>query len=312
MTAAVLDRPVPAALIDRRPPLTRLVGLEVRKSLSTRSGLALAGVAAMLPAVAITWMVAVHSAPPGAATMLAVLGTLAAVLLIALGVLSTAGEWTHGTVQTTFLAVPRRVRVLTAKYAATALLGTVIAVVVVAGTLAVAALGTGPEFSWSGTGVAVAATIGAAAALTVVGAGIGAAVGNAPGRADRDLPGPVRRDQHPQCGQAGLGQARRPAVGRLRPGRGGRRGPPDRGPGRLGPRHHRRRHRRHPPPRRLLTPGHRSAPARAPARAPAQVRPGRRLRTGCGPGGWPRPGRPAPRPAGSRPRSGSARGPARP
>ena len=29
-------------------------------------------------------------------------------LLIAVGVLCTAGEWTHGTVQTTFLTVPTR------------------------------------------------------------------------------------------------------------------------------------------------------------------------------------------------------------
>ena len=38
---AVLNRPVTAAtLADRRPPLPRLVGLEIRKILSTRSGLA--------------------------------------------------------------------------------------------------------------------------------------------------------------------------------------------------------------------------------------------------------------------------------
>ena len=66
---------------------------------------------------------ALDDAPPSAATMLALLGTLVSLLLIAVGVLSTAGEWTHGTVQTTFLAVPRRGRVLAAKYAGTALLG---------------------------------------------------------------------------------------------------------------------------------------------------------------------------------------------
>jgi ABC-2 type transport system permease protein len=180
MTAAVLDRPVTTTLADRRPPLTRLVGLEIRKSLSTRSGLALAAVAAVLPAGAVAWILAVDSAPPGAATMLALLGTLVAMLLIAVGVLSTAGEWTHGTVQTTFLAVPRRSRVLIAKYAGTALIGAVLSAVVVGTTFAVAAAGTGGGFSWAGAGLAAAATIGAGAALTVVGAGIGAAVANAP------------------------------------------------------------------------------------------------------------------------------------
>ncbi|HEY6745774.1 MAG TPA: hypothetical protein VI357_08635 [Mycobacteriales bacterium] len=181
MTAAVLDHPVTATtLVDRRPPLTRLVGLEIRKILSTRSGLALAGTAAVAPAAVTALMLALADPPPGSATLLALLGALVALLMVAIGVLSTAGEWTHGTVQTTFLAVPRRSRVLAAKYAGTALLGAVVATVVVASTLAVAALGTGPGFSWAGTGVAIAATIGAGAALTVVGAGIGAAVGNAP------------------------------------------------------------------------------------------------------------------------------------
>jgi ABC-2 type transport system permease protein len=180
MTATVLDRPATATLVDRRPPLTRLIGLEIRKILSTRSGLALAGAAAVTPAAVTAVMLTLADAPPGAATLLALLGTLVALLMIAIGVLSTAGEWTHGTVQTTFLAVPRRGRVLTAKYAGTALLGAVVSAVVVGSTLAVAAVGTGSGFSWAGTGVAIAATIGAGAALTVVGAGIGAAVGNAP------------------------------------------------------------------------------------------------------------------------------------
>jgi ABC-2 type transport system permease protein len=166
------------ALADRRPPFARLVALEIRKSLSTRSGLALAGTAAVLPAGAVGMMLALHDGPPTAATMLALLGTLVATLLIAVGVLSTAGEWTHGTVQTTFLTVPRRGRVMTAKYVAAALLGAAISAVVVGSTYGVAALGM--DISWTGAGAAAVATIGAGAALTVVGAGIGAAVGNAP------------------------------------------------------------------------------------------------------------------------------------
>jgi ABC-2 type transport system permease protein len=179
---AVLN-PVPttvpvSALADRRPPFARLVALEIRKSLSTRSGVALAGAAAVVPAGALGLMIALNDSPPNAATMLALLGTLVSMLLIAVGVLSTAGEWTHGTVQTTFLAVPRRGRVLAAKYVGMAVLGATISAVVVVTTYGVAAIGT--DFSWTGAGVAAAATVGAGAALTVVGAGIGAAVGNAP------------------------------------------------------------------------------------------------------------------------------------
>jgi hypothetical protein len=167
-----------AALADRRPPFARLVALEIRKSLSTRSGIALTGAAAVLPAGAVALMLALNDAPPNAATMLALLGTLVGMLLIAVGVLATAGEWTHGTVQTTFLTVPRRGRVLAAKYAGMAVLGAAISAVVVGTTYAVAAVGT--DFSWDRAGIAAIATVGAGAALTVVGAGIGAAIANAP------------------------------------------------------------------------------------------------------------------------------------
>src|SRR5215207_9259408 len=99
----VLDRPpaVPA-LAERRPPLGRLTALEIRKSLSTRSGRTLTGAAALLPAVG--------------ASLLFLLGALVSMLLVSVGVLATAAEWTHRTVQTTFLTVPRRGRVLAAKY----------------------------------------------------------------------------------------------------------------------------------------------------------------------------------------------------
>jgi ABC-2 type transport system permease protein len=83
-------------------------------------------------------------------------------------------------VQTTFLTVPQRSRVLVAKYAGMALLGAAIAAIVVGTTFAVATVGADPGFSWQGAGVAVLATVAGGAAMTVVGAGIGAAVANAP------------------------------------------------------------------------------------------------------------------------------------
>lgn len=182
MTAAVLDptpvvTPRPAA---RRASPARLTGLEIRKSLSTRSGRALVGAAGVLPAAGAGLMFALGEQPPNAAMLMAVLGSLVGMLMIAVGVLATAGEWTHRTVQTTFLTVPRRGRVLAAKYAGMALLGAAIAVVVVGTTYAVAAVGTGPGFSWQGAVPAAAATVATGAVLTVVGAGMGAAVANAP------------------------------------------------------------------------------------------------------------------------------------
>ena len=52
---------------------------------------------------------------------------LTALVLVSLGVLSTAGEWSHGSIQTTFLLEPRRGRVMATKAAAVALMGAVIA-----------------------------------------------------------------------------------------------------------------------------------------------------------------------------------------
>jgi ABC-2 type transport system permease protein len=179
MTTATLT-PTRPPVPRRRPPLARLTALEIRKSLSTRSGVALTVAAAVLPVGALSLMLALDDPPPNAPTMLALLGTLVALLLLAVGILSTAGEWTHGTVQTTFLTVPRRDRVLAAKYAGMALLGAALSALVVATTYALAAVGAGSDFSWAGAPVAALATVAAGAAMTVVGTGIGAAVGNAP------------------------------------------------------------------------------------------------------------------------------------
>jgi hypothetical protein len=96
-----------------------------------------------------------------------------------LGVLSTAGEWTHDTVQTTFLLVPRRGRVVFAKLSAAALLGAVlVCAAVVLSAVVIAILQ--PSADWGGTTAAVVTVVAAGAALTVTGAGTGVAVANAP------------------------------------------------------------------------------------------------------------------------------------
>jgi ABC-2 type transport system permease protein len=144
---------------DRHPTLTRLVTLEIRKTLSTRSGRLLLGTAALLPAAGISTVLALGQDIPGAREMLAVVGSLVAILTLVVGILSTAGEWTHRTIQRTLLAVPRRGRVVTAKYLAAALTGAVVTALMAASTLTITAIATG-------------------AALAAVGAGIGAAITN--------------------------------------------------------------------------------------------------------------------------------------
>ncbi|TFV62072.1 UNVERIFIED_ORG: hypothetical protein E4P37_17935 [Bacillus sp. AZ43] len=162
------------------PSLPALVGLEMRKSLSTRSGKALA-VAGMLMAPLATAAIGAASTErlPVADGPLGIMGLLTAYLLISLGVLSTAGEWSHRTVQTTFLLVPHRGRVLAAKVAAVAQLGAAVAAVstaLTAGALAVVESG----MSWDGAVRAMGAAVVGGAAFAVIGAGVGAALANTP------------------------------------------------------------------------------------------------------------------------------------
>src|SRR5215213_4385505 len=131
MTAAVAS-PVHVRPAVRRtgPSLPAAVWLEVRKSLSTRSGLAVAVAATLLGPAAIA--IAAGAASEHLDNVLGplvVTGLLSALVLVALGVLSTAGEWSHGSIQTTFLLEPRRGRVMAAKAAAVALMGAAIGAV---------------------------------------------------------------------------------------------------------------------------------------------------------------------------------------
>ena len=95
MTAAVATPvPVPARPAVRRtgPSLAGSVGLEMRKSLSTRSGLAVAGSALLLAPAAVA--IAAGTASEHLDNVLGplvVTGLLTALVLVSLGVLSTAG-----------------------------------------------------------------------------------------------------------------------------------------------------------------------------------------------------------------------------
>lgn len=179
MTTAVVA-PARVPVRASGPSLPAQVGLEIRKSLSTRSGLALAGASVLLAPAAMAIAAGASSEPLGNVTApIVVTGMLTALVLLSLGVLSTAGEWSHGTVQTTYLLSPRRSRVMAAKAGAVALLGAALAGIA-------AALGSGvlavmePSASWAGGGRAVVMIVVAGAVFALIGAGVGAALGNTP------------------------------------------------------------------------------------------------------------------------------------
>jgi ABC-2 type transport system permease protein len=180
MTAPVTTVPVRPTARRTGPSFPTLASIEARKSLTTRSGKSLA-VAAVLLAPAATAVITTLSderldSPIGP---LAVMGMLTGLVVMAIGVLSTAGEWTHKSVQTTYLLVPHRGRVLAAKATAMALLGAVSAAVAVSASAGILAIAY-PDMSWDGAGRAVVAMVGVGAAFAVIGAGVGAALANSP------------------------------------------------------------------------------------------------------------------------------------
>jgi hypothetical protein len=159
------------------PSFATLTGLEIRKSLSTRSGKSVAALAVLVGPLGVLLATMTSGGGVVAAVALGIMGMLIALVLLALGVLSTAGEWTHKSVETTYLLVPQRGRVLAAKATAMGLLGLVLAALGVG--LAVATLATvTPGVVWFAAVQAVVAVIASGAAFAVIGAGIGAAVGN--------------------------------------------------------------------------------------------------------------------------------------
>ena len=179
MTATVSLNPAAGTTRPSGASLATLAGIEIRKSLSTRSGKAVAVVAVLLgPAAVGVGSLGGDGTAPGA-IILGFTGMLTALVLLALGVLSTAGEWTHKSVQTTYLLVPQRGRVLTSKVSALVLMGAALAAVDAA--LSTAMLWLIPDpVAWTGIGRSFLVVVAAGAAFAVVGAGIGAALGNSP------------------------------------------------------------------------------------------------------------------------------------
>lgn len=106
------------------------------------------------------------------------LGSLSAALL---GALSITGEFRHGTIRPTFLATPRRGRVVAAKVGASMLIGgafglTAAAVAVAVGSAALATRGVGNQLDGGDYALLLAGCAAAAALWAGIGVGLGAAV----------------------------------------------------------------------------------------------------------------------------------------
>jgi hypothetical protein len=121
-----------------RQSFARLVAVELRKSVDTRSGRWVLGGIFLLSLIGLGWQVAHASTEPVALLAYVQAGeTPVALLLPVVGILAMTAEWSQRTALTTFTLSPRRVPVLLAKLAAALVLA--VAVLALVGVVAVAA-----------------------------------------------------------------------------------------------------------------------------------------------------------------------------
>jgi ABC-type transport system involved in multi-copper enzyme maturation permease subunit len=127
MTTLVADHPVQQARATHdRVPMSRLVGVELRKMFDTRSGFWLMA-SIVITAVVATGAVILFAPDTELTydTFSAAIGFPMAVILPMVAILSVTGEWSQRSGLTTFTLVPHRGRVIAAKAVSSVLVGVV-------------------------------------------------------------------------------------------------------------------------------------------------------------------------------------------
>jgi hypothetical protein len=173
----VVPRP---AVRSGGPSAVSQVGLEIRKSLSTRSGKSMAVASALAAPTAVLLLSYGGEPLDSVVGPIGAMGMITGLILLTVGVLSTATEWSHKTVETTFLLEPRRGRVMVAKAVAVAVMGAVLAAISIAASAAILSVAPVGTPSWDGAVMAMGVAVAAGAAFAVIGAGVGAAMANTP------------------------------------------------------------------------------------------------------------------------------------
>jgi hypothetical protein len=158
----------------------KLVTIELRKSVDTRSGRVLIAGILLLALAALTWQFT-HM-PKGDAGFEGFLGAASTgvmLLLPVIGVMAMTSEWTQRTALTTFTLSPRRVRVQLAKFVSAVVLSVVVMTAVVALALVSTALAGGitdHAASYAGFGGLLAGAYLTVALNVVMGAAFGAVI----------------------------------------------------------------------------------------------------------------------------------------
>ena len=167
--------------------MTALLRAEVRKTLTVRSTLVVAGFVVLYPLLALLPAVLAGDPPDvDAGTLLDLLRGGADVLTLAallLGILAAAGEYRHGTIVPALLVAPRRHRVLAAKLGSQAAMAVVVAVVmsvvaIAAGRVYLASRDVSVDLLSSDVALTVAGVTLVATLYAAVGVAVGALVRN--------------------------------------------------------------------------------------------------------------------------------------
>src|SRR3954454_1235156 len=157
VTTTTVSRTRTTAAVDvsRLPgqPFGRLVGVELRKSVDTRSGRWVLGALLGLAVLALGWQMAPTSSQPvELVSYLQAALTPVGLLLPVVGILAMTAEWSQRTALTTFTLSPRRVPVLLAKVVAALALALAVIVLVAVTSVAATAVGGlvgGGSVDWS-------------------------------------------------------------------------------------------------------------------------------------------------------------------
>ena len=119
----------------------KLVTIELRKSVNTRSGRVLIAAILLLAGAAIIWQLThLPQGPAGFDGFLSAAATGVLLILPVIGVMAMTSEWTQRTALTTFTLSPRRIRVQLAKFVSAIVLSAVLMSAVVVLALAGTAL----------------------------------------------------------------------------------------------------------------------------------------------------------------------------
>jgi ABC-2 type transport system permease protein len=180
MTAVATSLPLPTATpAIRRPSFATLTRVELRKTVDTRAGQALLGVAVLLSAAVVGYLTFTAREGLSYDNWLRDASYPVVALLPVVGILAMTSEWTQRTALTTFTLTPRRLRVLAAKFTAAVVLGLLVTVAVdaiAAAGLAVRGLVLNADVAWGNLGSVLGGSAVSAALALVMGAAIGALV----------------------------------------------------------------------------------------------------------------------------------------